>query len=287
MRELLTPRQVAQAIGVSEASLKRWCDRGLLLTQKTAGGHRRLPLSGVLEFLRTSGHPLIDPAVLGLPSNVGKGETVINRAAEHAQRALEAGADEEFRSETFNLFLNGNALCDLCDKVLAPAFRNIGNSWEHGRIEVFQERRACEICLRTLHELRLMLPALSADAPLAIGGALSGDPYVLSSTMAELSLREAGWRAENFGVGIPVETFCAALTTVKPKLVFLSVSTIPDVAPWIERYKTLRAAATAVGAAVSVGGRALTEEIRRELDYTAYCDTFRHLATFATALRAS
>ena len=169
---------------------------------------------------------------------------------------------------------------------MAPAFRNIGSNWEHGRLEVFQERRACEICLRTLHELRWMLPALPPDAPLAIGGALSGDPYVLPSTMAELSLREAGWRAENFGVGIPVETLCTAVTKVRPKLVWLSVSAIDDAAAWVERFKLLRAAATDAGAAVVLGGRALSEEIRKELDYTAYCDTFRHLATLATALRA-
>jgi predicted site-specific integrase-resolvase len=31
-RGLLTPKQVARAIGVSESSLKRWCDKGVLPT---------------------------------------------------------------------------------------------------------------------------------------------------------------------------------------------------------------------------------------------------------------
>ncbi|OYW17913.1 MAG: hypothetical protein B7Z55_11620, partial [Planctomycetales bacterium 12-60-4] len=66
-RELLTPKQVAVAIGVSESSLKRWCDRGILPTVRTAGGHRRIPTSGVLKFLQQSGHPLVQPEVLGLP----------------------------------------------------------------------------------------------------------------------------------------------------------------------------------------------------------------------------
>ena len=54
MRELLTPKQVARAINVSESSVKRWCDKGVIPTQYTAGGHRRIPLSGLMEFLRSS-----------------------------------------------------------------------------------------------------------------------------------------------------------------------------------------------------------------------------------------
>ena len=49
--QLLSPKQVARALGVSESSLKRWCDKGLIPTERTAGGHRRLPLAGVLDFL--------------------------------------------------------------------------------------------------------------------------------------------------------------------------------------------------------------------------------------------
>jgi excisionase family DNA binding protein len=65
MKELITPKQVARAIGVSESSLKRWCDRGLIPTVRTAGGHRRLPISGVLSYLRETGHEMVRPELLG------------------------------------------------------------------------------------------------------------------------------------------------------------------------------------------------------------------------------
>jgi excisionase family DNA binding protein len=57
----LSPRQVAEAIGVSESSLKRWCDSGLIPTRRTAGGHRRVPVAGVVAFLRERG---FDPYTL-------------------------------------------------------------------------------------------------------------------------------------------------------------------------------------------------------------------------------
>ncbi|MBV9958343.1 MAG: helix-turn-helix domain-containing protein, partial [Acidobacteria bacterium] len=37
----LTSSEAARLLGVSEASVKRWADSGLLPALKTAGGHRR------------------------------------------------------------------------------------------------------------------------------------------------------------------------------------------------------------------------------------------------------
>lgn len=73
MRDRLTPNQVANAFGVSEASVKRWCDKGLMPTYRTAGGHRRLPVAGVVDFLRKRGLELVNPEVLGLPLPPAKG----------------------------------------------------------------------------------------------------------------------------------------------------------------------------------------------------------------------
>ena len=53
MRDLLTPKQVARAIDVSESSIKRWCDKGVIETQYTAGGHRRITMAGLIEFVRS------------------------------------------------------------------------------------------------------------------------------------------------------------------------------------------------------------------------------------------
>ena len=49
MKKLISPKQVARAIGVSESTLKRWCDRGLIPMTKTAGGHRRMEVEAVVD----------------------------------------------------------------------------------------------------------------------------------------------------------------------------------------------------------------------------------------------
>ncbi|HYP52226.1 MAG TPA: helix-turn-helix domain-containing protein [Pyrinomonadaceae bacterium] len=48
----LTSRETARLLGVSEASVKRWADSGLLPTEKTAGGHRRFRPEDVARFRR-------------------------------------------------------------------------------------------------------------------------------------------------------------------------------------------------------------------------------------------
>jgi excisionase family DNA binding protein len=284
MKDLLTPKQVAQAIGVSEASLKRWCDKGTVPSLRTAGGHRRLPINGVMQFLRQTGYPIVRPEVLGLPATTGRGKDTLERAREQMRPALEAGDEQRVARIVFDQYLAGHSACDLCDQVIAPAFQDIGGRWEHGQIQVYEERRGCEVCMRVLYQLRRLLPSVPDSAPHAIGAAPEGDPYTMPTLMAEIVLREAGWRADSYGIGHPFSTLCAAIRSVRPRLFWLSVSAIPSVPDFLAGYSTLYEMAVECGVAVVVGGRALTEEIRRSIQYAAHGDTLRHLISFARTL---
>jgi excisionase family DNA binding protein len=284
MKELLTPKQVAHAIGVSEASLKRWCDRGLLPATRTAGGHRRLAVATVIQFLRETGREPVRPEVLGLPPATGRGKPAIDRVVDQVVAALTAGDEERLRRLVFNLYLARHAARDICDQVLAAAFHEIGHQWEDGRISVYRERRACEMCTRALFELRSALPPVPEAAPLAVGGTAEGDPYQLPTAMVELALREAGWRAQSFGAGVPFAALCAAVREVRPRMFWLSVSSIASPADFLAGYAELHAAAAAAGVPLVVGGRALTPGVRRQMRYAAFCDHLGHLTAFAATL---
>jgi molybdopterin-binding protein len=48
---LLTPRQAAEKLGISYPALKHWILAGRIRTVKTPGGHHRVPLDALNEFL--------------------------------------------------------------------------------------------------------------------------------------------------------------------------------------------------------------------------------------------
>jgi len=284
VKQLVSPKQVAQAIGVSESSLKRWCDRDLLKSVRTAGGHRRLELESVVQFLRESGHGVVRPDLLGLPSAVGHGVTVTDRARDQLRDALVAGDEEQSRRIVFDLYLGGQTATEICDRAVAGAFHDIGHGWECGKVVVYRERRACEIALKALHELRRTMPAPSTHAPIAIGGTIEGDPYCLPTLMVELSLHEIGWTATSLGTMLPVDTLVEALRENRPHMLWISVSTIKSTSEFLDEYGRLQEVATAQGTAIAVGGRALTDQVRQQMTYSAYCDTLRHLVTFANSI---
>lgn len=287
MKQLVTPKQVAQAINVSESSLKRWCDQGLLTAVRTAGGHRRLAIDDVLRFLRQSGQPLVRPELLGLPSNTGQAPVVIARAREQVRDALIAGDQDQCRRIVLDLFLAGHSACEICDQVLATAFHDVGQLWACGDVSIYRERRACEIAFKVLHELRMAVRAPASSAPLAIGGSLACDPYSLPTAMIEVVLREVGWRATSMGTDLPAATMEEAIRDDRPKLLWISFSFIESIPAFLKEYSRLHDVAVEAGAAVVVGGRALTPEIRQQMDYSAYCDTLRHLVTFAASLTSA
>lgn len=286
MKQKLSPKQVAQAIGVSEASLKRWCDKGLIPSTRTAGGHRRILLSAVLEYIRESGNPLIEPRVLGLPSATGSGKMTLERSEDHFLSALEVGDLDSIRLVAVNLYLAGHRMCEIFDKAVTPAFHRIGERWAAGEMEIYQERRACEVFLRAVHELKSVLNAPAAHAPLAIGGTFEADPYSVPTTMAETSMSQVGWRAQSLGTMLPAETLAAAIAKHKPALFWLSVSTIESQPNFLSQFKVLAQSAMQHGCAIVVGGRALTKGVRKNMDYAAFGDTMRHLTSFAESLAA-
>jgi MerR family transcriptional regulator, light-induced transcriptional regulator len=284
--QLVTPKQVAQAINASESSLKRWCDRGLLKTVRTPGGHRRVAVADALEFLRKSGHELVRPEILGLPSTTGRGPLAVVRAQEQMRNALLAGDVDLCRRIAFDLHLAGKSVSVICDLVLAASMEDIGERWNCEEAEIYQERRATTLCLRLLSELRSSIPAPAESKLSAIGGTPECDPYLLPTTMAELVLRQTGWRAQSLGSRLPFPTLIAAIRDVRPQLFWLSVSHLEDADRFLAEYRAFYAEVRSE-VAVIVGGRALTESLRRQMEYSAYGDNMQHLEAFARTLERS
>ena len=175
---------------------------------------------------------------------------------------------------------------EAAEDLIADAMRGMGDAWDCGELEVYQERRSCTICARLIHNLREGLDGIPAEAPVAIGAAPESDPYQLPTALVELALRESGWNAVNLGNDLPLASLIQAVHDYRPKVVWLSVTSVDDPSRFIREQNKL---ADALGDDVSliVGGRALDDRLRPKLRYTAHCDSLRHLIELASILNRS
>src|SRR3954467_11206793 len=95
---LLTPKQLADAIGASESSLRRWVDAGSIRMSRTAGGHRRIPVAEAIRFIRESGATVVRPDLLGLDEIGSPGDASgVVAAVPDEQRLFDALAAGERR----------------------------------------------------------------------------------------------------------------------------------------------------------------------------------------------
>jgi excisionase family DNA binding protein len=280
----LSPRQVAEAIGVSASSLKRWCDRGDLPSTKTAGGHRRISRSAVVRFLRERGFDPKRPDLLGLPAGARLEARDENEVLPQVVSALVEGNEHQMVSLLTGLYLAKRSIADIADQFIQPAFETIGNRWEREEIQIYQEHRAVATTRNALQRLRGYLPDPAPNAPVAVSATLAGDPYLLPIMLIALALRENGWNAIVLGPNHPAHTLIAALRDIRPRLGCINVSFIRDETELVSDAKAIYQAATAVGSAVAIGGGRIDERLRASLACTAHCSSLTDLVSLARGL---
>lgn len=269
-RQGISPKDFADAIGVSESSVKRWVDQGTLFAGRTAGGHRRIPREEAMRWLRENRVQLVRPDRLGLPESalaVTRGSS-IQVAAERFHQDLIDGRSSEARGVAAGLFLSGHSVAQIADEVIRPALARIGTLWEHGEEGIYVEHRATDICVHVVKELRGLLPdhepnehedeVGAAKAPVAVGGAPSGDPYLVAPMLAAVTLMEAGFRVVNLGPETPLRVLELAVERLEAGLVFLSSGVTPsdrlakELVVFCERMQRR-------GVLVAIGGRHVEE----------------------------
>jgi methanogenic corrinoid protein MtbC1 len=279
-----SPKQAGRAIGVSEASIKRWCDKALLSCSKTAGGHRRLHLHAIIDFIKKGDFDLAQPEALGLPATVGSGLRGLDQARRLFHHALEQGNEDKCLGVALDMRLAGHDMAVIADSVIAPAFYALGNQWQHGDVEVYQERRGVEVTRSVLLRLKDTLEPPDPTAPLAIGATLEDDPYSLPGLLAELVLLELGWQARFLGIGLPFYTIARAVQDLSPRMLWLSISNLPNADDFVRNYLRIHEICLAQKCAVVLGGRAITESLRRQIQYASFGDNLKHLRAFVRSI---
>jgi excisionase family DNA binding protein len=279
--QYLSTYQVSEALGVSVSTVKRWVDEGILPAHKTAGGHRKLLLADVLRLVHEGDFPRLD--LLRLQAASAAADPRSLRQQLHA--ALRKGDAAGVRAAVRGGYQSGIGVAALADDIIAPAVNQLGHDWEAGRMEVFHEHRGTQLCQSALFELKALLESQAQKSrPAAVGGAPEKDYYILPSLLAQLVLLDAGWESINLGPHTPMNSLTRAIREHRPHLIWLSVSHLVEPRVFLKEYADFYRQAEKAGVAVVIGGRALTEEIRAEMEYTSFGDRLGILAAFAHTL---
>lgn len=261
MKPTLSPKELALATGVSESSVKRWVDEGLIRAARTSGGHRRIVLAEAIRFIRESGISVVRPDVLGMTDlDVARREQVSRQSPDVAlQEALVAGRAAEARGIILSMYMSGQPAAEIWDRLISKAMRHIGTLWQHADSGIFLEHRATDICLQAVQHLRATLPVPAAGAPVAIGGGPSADPYALPSLMAATVTAAAGFRDINLGPDTPLDILAQAARHYQARLVWLAVTVERPAEQLQQETEELARRLAEHGALLVVGGRALPE----------------------------
>ena len=285
---LISPRQLAQAIGASESSLKRWADDGLIQVSKTAGGHRRIRVTEAIRFIRDRRIAVVKPSAIGLsPSLAMADESTSEKASiEHFTELLTS--NEPQRAETYleARYLAGDSVASLGDNLIRSALATIGEIWKHRSDGIMLEHRATDSCLRALIRIRMLFDP-EPDAPKAIGGAIPNDDYLIPPLLASIVAAECGFQATNLGPNNPFPTIRHAVDELEPPLIWIATSKVEEPMATAEGIHELAAHVAMFSGVLAVGGRELDVIDIKEGPFLKKCDSMVAFEQLAQAIKAS
>lgn len=281
-RQSLTTRQFADSLGVSESSVKRWIDDGAIAADRTAGGHRRIPMAAAIRFMRQQRMSPRRPEAMPLLTAPSLG-AVDSGAANTCYEALLSDDAGRARAIIMGRYISGADIATIGDGLVRPALERLGELWKHDPQGILIEHRSVDTCIRALADLQAWLPPTPAGAPVAITAAGPGDPYLLPPMLASMTLQERGIHARNLGPSTPLETICLAAERYGAVMCSVSVSTVQDRkrhAEWTRLADRLTAARTRL----VVGGRCVESLPAEVLGRAHRCGSMVELGSYAAGV---
>ncbi len=279
-------------LGVSEASVKRWADSGLLPMEKTAGGHRRFRPEDVAAVRRSrpgaSEEPLPKRTAPAARDSQALGAGREAALAEETFQALVEGRDEELSTLLVNLHLQGQTIGLIADRLVSAAMRRVGDLWHAGELSVAQEHVATRTAVVALQALGASLQTDDDEERMrALCCSVEDDFHELPLRLAALTLEASGLAVFNLGPSTPFSALAEAVRRFRPELVCVSSTVLLRLDRAAYEYAGFVRAARRAGASVVLGGAGFGEEgVRRRLPADLHAGGFRQLEEFVATLGA-
>jgi len=206
-------RDAAEALGVHYQTAYAWVRQGVLPARKTGRGYDVSEQDvSALAARRASGTaPRPDIRVRDWPAQAARLHAAI------------VSGDETQARHVFDRLARGVPLTELCERVIAPALRRIGEEWAGGEVTIAAEHRASAICERLI-AARTQQPQ-GRPRGIAVVTTPPGERHGLPALMATACLREDRWLVHHLAADLPVAEVTGLAVAAGAGLVVLSSAT--------------------------------------------------------------
>lgn len=251
----MSTQEVARLFKVTETTVKRWADDGVIPCVKSPGGHRKFSLQDVIGFAEKQGYPI--SGTLDPPLTEAQMDQV--RFAIHTQnyhKIAEVLFDEALQADpegVYRLLLylskHNVKLSTLADEVLRPPMVRIGELWKDGKLQIDQEHRTSRAMTDAMVRLAPELHRKRGNGLLAVCACLEGERHEIGLRSMSFALETEGWTVHYLGADVPYATAAGYVAKTRPQLLVVScTAAAPD--------DSLRKGFAAVASALrSVGGK--------------------------------
>jgi len=268
MKRSYSTKDLAKMWDVSESTIKRWADAGLLKCQKTIGGHRKFDIDEVSRFQNHSGLVALQRRALKEDGDAGDLENILSapdfpRIVQLYKEKSLAGQERAVADLVTQAFLHGMSMPTICEKIIKPAMWEIGELWREGKAEVFEEHLATFATIQALTELQALVPKKRSQNRLALVGCSEGEFHQVATMMVRYLLEAEGWKVISLGTHTPLFSFSDAINKFKPELVCISTTIVDNLERVARDFNALQRTASRHGTRVVVGGMALENEATR------------------------
>lgn len=282
----LTTKEVARLCRISDASVKRWENAGLLKSERTNGGHRRFRAEEIIRFQREQKLGLKqchgDESVM-MATNRRRGDKIFSSS--ECLHALVEGCEEAVTNILINAHLDGKSLTEIFDEVVCSAMCQIGELWAKGEISITQEHLATRAVSNALYKLRHTLPVPKMTDKLAMCCAVEGDFHELPTHLAQMTIENEGWEVMNFGANTPLYCLAEEILQHSPQIICISATIINDVERLSRDYKIFTEQISTSKIPILLGGKAFKDgQIRQRFPAQLYAQSFTETAEFTRNL---
>lgn len=265
-RTILSTADVARLFNVTETTVKRWADEGVLRCQKTPGGHRRFVIKYVVEFAEKNNlEPL---GVLQMPAHDERAARLQMAVLERDMDTLVQGfieralsADEgKLAGFLSYLYEHKIPLWQIYDDIIREGMREIGERWERGEVGVDQEHRASYETLDALARLQSQIHVKPGSGRLVVLACAGEELHEMGLRCTSYLLEAEGWQTNFLGARTPVSAIVRSIRETKPAAVCISVTQSGHSALTGSHLREIARAARDQGAIAVLGGRAALDK---------------------------